>query len=247
MQNLALRRIIGAFKTTLTKVLQKETGMPPYKHRLKYMAARKAARLFFELNKTNPVRQHLKTPIAGSFINKPTLLCENTVWVMERFQELTGTLEPDPGNDTRLQHKKTIVALQVKAVYQWYYEYIFKKNGKWYRDLTPRTRCVDEMDQLVTSTVLKNCNRKTLSRITQLWTGHSYFREWYQKWGIEKGSYDCRCGKLETVRHILVECPLLETKRQRLKQVSPETDLPTLLNSVTVLQEIVKFVDTERD
>ena len=64
---------------------------------------------------------------------------------------------------------------------------------------------------------------------------------------IKNGIYNCEYGELETVRHILVEYPLLDAQRQGLKRVSPEMDLPTLLNSATGLQKIVDFITIQRD
>ena len=69
----------------------------------------------------------------------------------------------------------------------------------------------------------------------------------YWKMGTNNDSYFCKRGEQETVRHILVECPLLDAQRQGLKRVSPEMDLPTLLNSVTGLQEILNFIITNRN
>ena len=247
MQNMALRRVLGAFKTTLIQALQKEAGILPYKHRLDYMAARKAARLYFSLNDTNPVTQHLKTLIPASPIGELTLMCNDIDCVARKIEELNGTVEPDTKCDPRLQQKMAIISLRAKAVKQWNRDYTFGNKGRWYRYLTIATECVDQMNHLVTNKILKYYNRWIISRITQLRTNHGYFGAWYQRMGIEKDSYNCRCGDLETVRHILVDCPLLELQRQGLERVSPEMDLPTLLNSVTGLQEIANFITTIRD
>ncbi|VVT55582.1 uncharacterized protein SAPINGB_P004657 [Magnusiomyces paraingens] len=63
MQNMALRRIVGAYRTTPIAVLQKEAGIMPYSIRLKFMVARKAIRLHLNISKTNPINGHLLTLI----------------------------------------------------------------------------------------------------------------------------------------------------------------------------------------
>ena len=92
--------------------------------------------------------------------------------------------------------------------------------------------CTDRATELITVDILKKCNRRKISTITQLRTGHGDFGAWYQRFGIQKESYNCKCGELETICHILVECPLRETQRQGLRRVSPEMDMPTLLDSL---------------
>ncbi|VVT45036.1 uncharacterized protein SAPINGB_P000616 [Magnusiomyces paraingens] len=74
MQNMALRRIVGAYRTTPIAVLQKEAGIMPYSIRLKFMVARKAIRLHLNISKTNPINGHLLTLIEKSPIAKLTTL-----------------------------------------------------------------------------------------------------------------------------------------------------------------------------
>ncbi|VVT58680.1 uncharacterized protein SAPINGB_P006330 [Magnusiomyces paraingens] len=74
MQNMALRRIVGAYRTTPIAVLQKEVGIMPYSIRLKFMVARKAIRLHLNISKTNPINGHLLTLIEKSPIAKLTTL-----------------------------------------------------------------------------------------------------------------------------------------------------------------------------
>lgn len=64
---------------------------------------------------------------------------------------------------------------------------------------------------------------------------------------FEKDIYNCMYRELRIVWYILVGCPLLYVQIQGLKRVSPEMDLPTLLSSVTGLQEVVKYITTQGD
>ena len=92
MQNMALPRMIGTFKTTPVEALQKKAGTLPYEHRLKYMAARKAARLYFGLNDANPDKQHLITMIPLSPIDKLTIMCNDIDYVTRKIHEFLDQL-----------------------------------------------------------------------------------------------------------------------------------------------------------
>ena len=61
---------------------------------------------------------------------------------------------------------------------------------------------------------------------------HQYYGDlgkYFQKRGIKERSHNCECGQLETVEHILKECPLHPVEREVLRKVSPELDLKILL------------------
>ena len=92
MQNMMLCRMIGAFKTTPVEAFQKEAGILPYEHRLKYMATRKAARLYFGLNDANPVKKHLITMIPLSPIDKLTIMCNDIDCVTRKIHEFLDQL-----------------------------------------------------------------------------------------------------------------------------------------------------------
>ena len=117
IQSMELHRIIGGFKTTPVEVLQKEAGILPYEHQLKYMAARKAASLYSGLNNANPVKQHLITLISASPIDKLTMMYNDNDCMMRTVHELNRTVKPDPKGDTRLQESATVL-WPVKAVKQ---------------------------------------------------------------------------------------------------------------------------------
>ena len=81
------------------------------------MAARKAARLYFGLNDTNPVKHHLIILISASPIDKLTMMCNDIGCMMRTVHELNRTVKPDPKGDTRLQESATVL-WPVKAVKQ---------------------------------------------------------------------------------------------------------------------------------
>ncbi|VVT54799.1 uncharacterized protein SAPINGB_P004268 [Magnusiomyces paraingens] len=136
------------------------------------------------------------------------------------------------------QQNQTIGILKKQAMEEWQEMYWNSSKDLWYHNITVESKCTDNLSKMVTGVIMKKDSRRILSNITQFRTGHGNFGAWFKKFGIEKDSYNCKCGELETVHHILVECPLLEEERKGLKRISPEMDMSTLLNSLTGLQEI---------
>ena len=249
-QNMALRRVVGAYRTTPIAVLQKEAGIMPYSIRLKFMVARKAIRLNLNISDTNPVKEHLLTLIEESPVANLTLLYLKTEedrqvkiknLMKTKKQLITGPVS------RRLLQNQLITILKKHATEEWQEAYWHSKKDQWYHNITAETKCSDILSKMITGVVMKKDTRRILSTITQFRTGHGNFGAWFQKFGIEKDSYNCECGELETVRHILVECPLLEEKRKGLRRISPEMDMSTLLNSLTGLQEIARFISVWRE
>ncbi|VVT56710.1 uncharacterized protein SAPINGB_P005226 [Magnusiomyces paraingens] len=248
-KNMALRRIVGAYRTTPIAVLQKEVGIMPYSIRLKFMVARKAIRLHLNISKTNPINGHLLTLIEKSPIAKLTtlyMLAKDDRDYMIKKDEKRKCKRVEPLT-LKQQQNQTIGILKKQAMEEWQEMYWNSSKDLWYHNITVESKCTDNLSKMVTGVIMKKDSRRILSNITQFRTGHGNFGAWFKKFGIEKDSYNCKCGELETVHHILVECPLLEEERKGLKRISPEMDMSTLLNSLTGLQEIVSFISAWRD
>lgn len=111
MKNMELRWIIGPFKTRPVEELQKRAGILPYEPQLKDMASTRAARLYFDVNKAIPVKQHLKTLILTSRIDELTMMCNDIDCATRKIHELHGTVKPDPKADTKLQRESATVIL----------------------------------------------------------------------------------------------------------------------------------------
>ena len=62
--------------------------------------------------------------------------------------------------------------------------------------------------------------------------------------GIDERDHNCECGQLETVEHVLKECPLHPAERDLLRKVSPELDSKILLDTKKGLGAVVKFLDS---
>ena len=72
-----------------------------------------------------------------------------------------------------------------------------------------------------------------------------HFRIFYQ--GLDKKAklkVDWTINLLETVEHILKECPLHPVEREVLRKVSPELDLKILLDTKKGLDAVVKLLDS---
>jgi hypothetical protein len=61
---------------------------------------------------------------------------------------------------------------------------------------------------------------------------------------INERNYYCKCGQLETVEHVLKECPLHSAERDYLRKVSLELDPKILLDTKKGLRAVVKFLDS---
>lgn len=59
MQNLELRIIPGAYRAMPIEGIEVEAGTLPTKIRFQQLKGKKAIRLYYDLNKKNPVRIHL--------------------------------------------------------------------------------------------------------------------------------------------------------------------------------------------
>ena len=91
---------------------------------------------------------------------------------------------------------------------------------------------------------MKTLPRHTFSKLFQLRTGHGVFGKYFQMRSITERDHNCECGQLETVEHVLKECPLHPEERAILRKVSPELDPKVLLDTKKGLGAVVKFLDS---
>jgi hypothetical protein len=61
---------------------------------------------------------------------------------------------------------------------------------------------------------------------------------------LNEQNHYCEYGQLETVEHVLKECPLHSAERDYLRKVSPELDPKILLDTKKGLGAVVKFLDS---
>jgi hypothetical protein len=61
---------------------------------------------------------------------------------------------------------------------------------------------------------------------------------------INERNHSCECGQLETVEHVLKECPLHSAERDYFRKVSPKFDSKILLDTKKGLEAVVKLLDS---
>ncbi|KAA8915795.1 hypothetical protein TRICI_002047 [Trichomonascus ciferrii] len=85
------------------------------------------------------------------------------------------------------------------------------------------------------------------NKLVQFHTGHSLVGGWFKERGIQRDEgYTCDRGELETIQHITQQCPKGTEERQKLKSVSPNLELPILLNTKEGFQAMADFITTGR-
>jgi hypothetical protein len=67
--------------------------------------------------------------------------------------------------------------------------------------------------------------------------------KYFQMRCINEQNHYCECGQLETVEHVLKECPLHSAERDYLRKVSPKLGLQILLGTKKDLGAAVKFLN----
>ena len=86
--------------------------------------------------------------------------------------------------------------------------------------------------------------RHTFSKLFQVRTGHGVLGKYCRTRGIDVQDHNCACSQLETVEHVLKECPLHPVERDLLRKVSPELDPRFVLDIRKGLGVVVRFLDS---
>jgi len=91
---------------------------------------------------------------------------------------------------------------------------------------------------------MSSVSRHTFSKFFQFRTGHGVLGKYFRTRGIDEQDHNCECGQLETVEHVLKECPLHPAERDLLRNVSLELDPKILFDTKKGLGAVVKFLDS---
>lgn len=251
IQNSGLRQILGAVKTTPICVMEVETAIPPVEERFRFLTATKAIRLRYGISSTNPLRQIIdtrdnKSPIRDIMY---TLTNEN----QDSNEQLLPYIGPAPWDSRRKndehsdwyslwKKKQTEKKIEMKSLLtEWQQQYEANTKGKWYRSIVKNAKCAIRVPPRRTISILRREPRRVLSKITMFRTGHGSIGAWRSRF-LQTQSM-CECGsEIEDIRHILTACPLYNEQREFLRGVSPELDLPTLLNTRKGLQAVASFL-----
>jgi hypothetical protein len=99
--------------------------------------------------------------------------------------------------------------------------------------MEPKMVCTTSVTQLRLKWTLRDAPRRILSKIVQYWSGHGLVGAWRQRIsrGEDTEEFNCPCGTLQTIQHILKECVLSETRRHFLREVSLTLEERVLLGT----------------
>jgi hypothetical protein len=104
--------------------------------------------------------------------------------------------------------------------------------------------CTTSVTQLRLKWTLRDAPRRILRKIVQYRSGHGLVGAWRQRIsrGEDTEEFNCPCGTLQTIQHILKECVLSETRRHFLREVSPTLVERVLLGTVRGIKAMEKFL-----
>jgi ribonuclease HI len=89
---------------------------------------------------------------------------------------------------------------------------------------------------------LRALQRRIYGLVLQCRTGHAFLGEYYAR-HVASESAECPCGEpLQTRRHILRDCPLYDTHRPILREISPTFDLSIILGTQDGIDALSLFI-----
>jgi hypothetical protein len=133
--------------------------------------------------------------------------------------------------------------LHVASCGEWQLDYKTQGGLRQYYFTTQRELYGGKYPNLLKS-FISTVPRHTLSKLFQLCTGHGVLGKYFEMRCINERNHYCKCGQLETVEHVLKECPLHLAKRNYLRKDFPELDFKIILDTKKGLGAIVKFLDS---
>ena len=95
--------------------------------------------------------------------------------------------------------------------------------GAWFRQMEQKMVCTTSVTKLCLKWTLRDAPHRILSKIVQYLSGHGLVGAWRQRIARGEGTeeFNCPCGTLQTIQHVLMECILSETRRHSLRGTSP--------------------------
>ena len=248
IQNTALRRILGAFKSAPIKAMQRDADILPVNIRMQEICDRFAVRAIRAVSPRNPVRKlatRSKQP-EGSLdelfvrIRQMEGIDDDKYW-SKRPPWKHPKYDRDKKARTALQKLKSTMRCTSRA--EWQKDYDELGELRQYYSCTQRELYNSKYPNPL-EPFMRTVPRHTFSKLFQLRTGHGALGKYFQTRCITERDYNCECGQLETVEHVLKECPLHPVERSFLSKVSPELDLRVLLDTKKGLGAVVKFLNS---
>jgi hypothetical protein len=254
IQNRGLRRILGAIKTTPANVMHVEAGVMPLEIRMSKVMRDKMLRIKHSINPNNPITEEVRANTRGTPINRLTETLDEAVDGRQPTNQppTKPPWKPPDETDTteaanaRGELNKDRAVIQKAAIDTWQLVYETDFKGESYRKIAGKVKCSVKLNQLPLRKILREKPRGVLSKITQYRTNHALVGAWYQRFKVQNTEHNCSCGELESVKHILTECPNTEEERKILKAVSPEMDDRKLLGTIKGLDAVAEFISAVR-
>ena len=248
IQNTALRKILGAFKSAPIKAMQRDAEILPVNIRMKEIRDRFAIRAIRAVSPRNPVWKlaNRSKPAEGDLerlfarVKQMDGIDDDKYW-SKRPPWKQPNYDRDKKSHEALQKLKS--TLHVASRDEWQLDYETQGDLRQYYSITQRELYGKKYPNPLKS-FMSTVPRHTLSKLFQLRTGHGVLGNYFQRLGISERNHYCECGQLETVEHILKECPLYPAERDYLRKVSPELEPRILLDTKKGLGAVVKFLDS---
>ncbi|KAA8917314.1 hypothetical protein TRICI_000530 [Trichomonascus ciferrii] len=112
-----------------------------------------------------------------------------------------------PDNETAKEWNGLIDKKEVKKypIDLWQANYSREmETGKKYKQIVKKARCTVYAKRLRLFDVMKTWSRYVISKLVQFRTGHALVGGWFKELGIQRDEgYNCDCGELETIQHII--------------------------------------------
>ena len=248
IQNTGLRKILGAFRSAPIKAMQRDAEIMPVSIRMKEIRDRFAIRAIRDVSPRNPVwklansSKLAKGDLEKLFarVKQMNGIDDDKYWSKRPPWKLSNYLR-GVRSDKALQKLKS--SLHVASRNEWQSDYDTPGETSHYYSIVKKELYGGKYPNPLKS-FMSSVSRHTFSKLFQLRTGHGVLGKYFRTRGIDERDHNCECGQLETVEHVLKECPLHPAERDLLRKVSPELDPKILLDTKKGLGAVVKFLDS---
>lgn len=244
IQNLGLRKALGAYKSTPIDILHRDANVLPIRFRQTELADYAITRLRTRVYPKNPAHR----------LQRRTLWATTMKDVWDEFQqrhnvvlELHWPKKPPwtkaPALDPELvqRHKQIRKDIHSQQTKEWEKDYQKNDKGNFYRSYT-KNRLYGNSYRNPVNIIMANWPRNVLSKVIQLRSGHGDFGSYYKRWQIHPEKYKCPCGAEDSTLHKLTSCNRLEAKRNILRESSPILDTAELLDTPKGLKAVARFL-----
>ena len=220
LQNQALRRILGVFRTTPISAMEAEAGLLPVFSRFQLLNQQYYLRVL-HLKKNHPVHLFLAKENEFQLLNQDVNTDSTQLSVIQSSIDVEDSIPSKSDLRTQIWHEwrsNSPVS---------YYTQHFAWN--------PRKKPFK----------VKEVNKAVTSAMYQLKFNHGYFKAYLHR--INKIDNDsCKCGARETPEHLIKSCSIYTQQQRAMKEILNvrELSLPVIFNTQKGLQALAEYVKT---